>query len=123
MATVQYFHPLQPLALECGEQLCGVQIAYHTYGERNAANSNIIWICHALTANSDVADWWSGMVGSGLLFDTDKYFIVCANVIGSCYGSTGPLSVNSATGMPYYRTFPQVTARDMAAAHNMLRQH
>ena len=115
--------PPDPLALECGAMLYGVQIAYHAYGALNAAGNNAIWICHALTANSDAADWWQGMVGRGLVFDTSRYYVVCANIIGSCYGSTGPLSVNPLTQKPYYRTFPQVTMRDMAAAHNLLRLH
>jgi homoserine O-acetyltransferase len=119
----QYFYSSQPFALECGKLLGALQIAYHTYGTLNAAKDNVVWICHALTANSDAADWWAGMVGNGLVFDTSKYFVVCANVIGSCYGSTGPLSINPATGKPYYRTFPQVTVRDMAAVHELLRLH
>jgi homoserine O-acetyltransferase len=119
----QYFYSSQTFALECGATLGALQIADHTYGTLNAAKDNVVWICHALTANSDAADWWAGMVGNGLVFDTSKYFVVCANVIGSCYGSTGPLSINPATRMPYYRTFPQVTVRDMAAAHELLRLH
>ncbi|GHT72646.1 homoserine O-acetyltransferase [Bacteroidia bacterium] len=120
--NVLYFNALHPIALECGKTLHAVQIAYHTYGTLNAAKDNVVWICHALTANSDAADWWLGMIGNGLLFDTSKYFIVCANVIGSCYGSTGPLSVNPATQKPYYRDFPEVTVRDMIAAHELLRE-
>ncbi|MFX4959602.1 homoserine O-acetyltransferase, partial [Acinetobacter baumannii] len=91
----------------------GIDIAYHCYGTLNAAKDNVIWICHALTANSDPVDWWKGLVGNGYLIDPAKYFIVCANMLGSCYGSTGPLSNDSKTDQPYYGSFPQVTIRDM----------
>jgi homoserine O-acetyltransferase/O-succinyltransferase len=110
-------------ALEKGGQLTDVQIAYHTYGALNKEKSNVVWICHALTANSDAAAWWPGMIGAGLPLDTDKYFIVCANIIGSCYGSTGPLSANPKTGTPYYQQFPLLTIRDMVGAHILLRKH
>ncbi|GHU95160.1 homoserine O-acetyltransferase [Bacteroidia bacterium] len=120
--NVLYFNDLQPIALECGNTLQSAQIAYHTYGKLNAGKDNVVWVCHAFTANSDAADWWPNMIGSGLLLDTDKYFVVCANIIGSCYGSTGPLSANPATQKPYYRSFPEVTIRDMVMAHEQLRQ-
>jgi homoserine O-acetyltransferase len=109
--------------LELGESLNGIEICYHTYGNYDPNKNNVVWVCHALTANSDAQDWWSGLVGPGKLYDPAKYFIVCANYIGSCYGTTGPLSVNSDTGKPYYRTFPKVTVRDMVKAHNILRSH
>lgn len=80
----------------------------------------MVWVCHALTANSDVADWWPGTVAPGRFLDPERYFIVCANILGSCYGSTGPLSVNPDTGEPYYRTFPRLTMRDVVAAHRIL---
>lgn len=83
----------------------------------------MVWICHALTANSDAATWWPGMIGANLPLDTDRYFIVCANIIGSCYGSTGPLSINPETGQPYYLRFPAITIRDMVQAHQLLREH
>ena len=109
--------------LENGQSLHDIQITYHTAGELNAAKTNVIWVCHALTANSDVAEWWPNMVGDGLLFDTSKYFIVCANFLGSCYGTTGPLSVNPKTGSPYYHDFPLITIRDMVNAHELLCAH
>lgn len=112
-----------PFLLECGETLHGLEIAYHTYGKINESGSNVIWICHALTANSDVADWWKGLVGEGCLINPEEYFIVCANIIGSCYGSTGPLSNNAASHQPYYAHFPLVTIRDMVAAHILLRKY
>ncbi len=109
--------------LENGESLLDIQIVYHTAGVLNTAKDNVIWVCHALTANSDVADWWPNMVGEGLLFDTSKYFIVCANFLGSCYGTTGPLSTNPKTGKPYFHDFPLITIRDMVNAHELLRKH
>ncbi len=109
--------------LESGTQLQGIEIAYHTLGTLNADRSNVVWVCHALTANSDVADWWSGVVGSGHVINPEKYFIVCANILGSCYGSTGPLHINTATSQPYYNSFPLVTIRDMVQAHILLRKH
>ncbi len=107
--------------LELGNSLPKIEIAYHTSGLLNKSKSNVVWICHALTANSDPEDWWSNLVGKGKLYDPDKYFIICANVIGSCYGSTGPASVNPETGVPYYRNFPLITVRDIIKAHNLLR--
>lgn len=120
MATFCYN---RPLVLENGKELPGLEIAYQTYGTLNESRNNVIWICHALTANADVADWWKGLVGEHCLIDPEKYFIVCANIIGSCYGSTGPTNVNPATGKVYYSDFPQVTIRDMVAAHILLRKH
>jgi homoserine O-acetyltransferase len=83
----------------------------------------VIWICHALTANSDVEAWWPGMVGKGLLFDPEKYFIVCANVLGSCYGTTGPASVNTQTGKQWLNSFPLITVRDLVNVHEIVRNH
>jgi homoserine O-acetyltransferase len=109
--------------LESGGSLPGIIVAYHTYGRLNADRSNVVWVCHALTANSDAAHWWPGLVGPGCLIDPDKYFIVCANILGSCYGSTGPLSVDARRGKPFYSEFPMVTIRDMVQAHILLRRH
>jgi homoserine O-acetyltransferase len=109
--------------LELGGVLNGIEICYHTYGKFDSNINNVVWVCHALTANSDAQDWWSGIVGDGKLYDPAKYFIVCANYLGSCYGTTGPLSINPETGKPYYREFPKVTVRDMIKAHNILREH
>ena len=118
----QFIHE-QPFTLESGKILNGISIAYHTYGQMNDDQSNVIWICHHLTANSDASLWWQGVVGQGAIFDPNKYFIVCANILGSCYGSTGPMSINPDTGKPYYLSFPQVTIRDMVNAHILLRRH
>lgn len=112
-----------PFVLENGKTLPGVEIAYHTIGSLNESKSNVIWICHALTANADASDWWKGLVGAGCLIDPDKYFIVGANIIGSCYGSTGPLSIDPKTNKPYYSSFPTVTIRDIVSAHILLRKH
>ena len=108
--------------LECGKSLPGITIAYNTYGKLNADKSNVVWICHALTANADAAGWWPGVVGEKSFIHPDNYFIVCANIIGSCYGSTGPLSINPETQQPYYSSFPLITIRDMVNAHILLRK-
>ncbi|GAA0561028.1 homoserine O-acetyltransferase MetX [Chitinophaga japonensis] len=121
--SAKVLHIKEAFTLESGAVLPELRIAYHTYGTLNSDGSNVVWICHALTANSDVADWWAGLVGEGRVVDPAKHFIVCANILGSCYGSSGPLSVNPATGAPYYHTFPQVTVRDIVQAHILLRRH
>ena len=117
---MDYYEYSTPVILENGQQLPSVTIAYHTYGRLNEARDNVIWICHALTANSDAQSWWPGMIGKGLVFDTSKYFVVCANILGSCYGTTGPLSINPATGEPWFHQFPQITIRDMVWLHSLL---
>lgn len=119
---MKYFHYNQPFPLENGQSLPALTIAYHTYGTLTA-NSKVVWICHALTANSEVADWWPGVVGQDCVINPDEYFIVCANILGSCYGTTGPVSINPATGQPWYHQFPLITIRDMVQAHILLRQH
>lgn len=118
----QYRHD-KPFTLENGYTLQELTIAYNTYGELNSDHSNVVWICHHLTANSDASLWWEGMVGPGKIIDPSRYFIVCANIIGSCYGSTGPHSINPSTQKPYYSSFPLVTIRDMVNAHILLRKH
>jgi homoserine O-acetyltransferase len=112
-----------PFLLESGNKLAELQIAYHTYGSLNTDGSNVIWICHALTANSDALDWWADMVGEGKCFNPEHHFIVCANYIGSCYGTTGPMSRNPQTNKPYFLSFPEITVRDMVNAHELLRKH
>ena len=121
--SVKYYHYSEGLDLECGEHLAELDIAYVTYGTMNADQSNVVWMCHAYTANADPIDWWPGMVGEGKFFDPAKYFIVCANILGSCYGTTGPLSINPATGKPYYRDFPLITVRDQVKCHEILRKY
>lgn len=109
-----------PFELETGHTLPELRIAYHTYGTLNAAKDNVAWVCHALTANSDVADWWPHTVEAGRFLDPARHFVVCANIIGSHYGTTGPLHVNPATGRPWYKDFPPFTIRDIVRAHRLL---
>lgn len=109
--------------LENGEVLPEITIAYHTYGILNERKNNVVWVFHALTANSDAEDWWSGLVGEGRMIDPSQYFIVCANMLGSHYGSTSPLSINPKTGKPYGTHFPLITIRDVVKAHQILAKH
>ena len=111
----------QAFPLESGAELQELTIAYTTYGQLSPEQDNVVWIAHALTANADPLEWWPGLVGPGKLFDPEQYFIVCANIPGSCYGSTGPTSVNPETGQPYGEDFPLITVRDMVQAHRLLR--
>ncbi|HJU46103.1 MAG TPA: homoserine O-acetyltransferase [Chitinophagaceae bacterium] len=123
MSEAKTYHYNRAFALENGQVLPELTIAYHTYGTMNAAKNNVVWVCHALTANSDAEDWWPGVVGEGQAINSSTHFIVCANIIGSCYGSSGPLSIDPATGAPYYSSFPTITIRDMVKAHILLREH
>ena len=109
-----------PFKLESGEVLPSLEIAYDTFGELNEAKDNVIWVCHALTANSDVADWWPHTVEQGKFLDPERYFIVCANFLGSHYGTTSPLTEIPATGKKWYYDFPRITVRDMVACHQLL---
>ena len=123
----------EPLALELGGVLPGLTVAFETYGTLNADRSNAVLICHALTGDSHVArhddqdepGWWdaSGMIGSGRYIDTDKYFVVCPNILGGCRGTTGPNTVNPATGRPYGSDFPTITIGDMVNAQARLIDH
>jgi len=115
--------------LESGEILRDVTLAYETYGELNAERSNAILILHAFTGDAHAAGyhegdkkpgWWDDMIGSGKAFDTDNYFVICSNVIGGCSGSTGPSSINKATGKPYGLDFPFITIGDMVNAQKAL---
>ena len=119
-ADVRYFTPAGPFRLECGAAI-PLRIAYHTYG--TFTGDNALWVCHALTANSEVADWWPHTVEAGKFLDPARWFTVCANIVGSCYGTTGPASPDPATGKPYYGAFPSVTVRDMARANLLLADH
>ncbi len=120
---MEYLRTDEPFLLESGVTLKEITIAYETYGKLSSQKDNVIWICHALTANSDASDWWSGLVGSGRLIDPEKYYIVCANMLGSCYGSTGPSSINPQNGKVYGQEFPLITVRDMVRAHRILQNH
>jgi len=127
---ITLFDDAHPLQLECGEKLSPVTVAYETYGTLNKEGTNAILICHALTANAHAAGinspddetpgWWDGLIGEQRAFDTDKYFVICPNILGSCYGTTGPSSINPRTGEPYRLTFPQFTIRDIVAVQKKL---
>jgi len=108
--------------LESGAVLQNFHLGYTTIGELNAKKSNVVWVFHALTANSNPAEWWNGLVGEGKLFDPEKYFIICVNMPGSCYGSIHPLDINPATQQIFYHDFPFFTTRDMIRAYQYL-QH
>jgi homoserine O-acetyltransferase len=138
----------EPLALECGRTLHPVRIAYETYGNLTPEKDNVILVCHALSGDAHAAGWsatpmeesaldgfraderdiarksglgwWDGMIGPGKAFDTDRYFVVATNLIGGCRGSTGPSSINPATGKPYGLDFPTVTVADMVRAERAL---
>lgn len=116
----QIYRAPGPFELESGSALPELRIAYHTYGRLNAARDNVVWVCHALTANSEVADWWPHTVEKGRFLDPERWFVVCANILGSHYGTTGPLHVNPATGRPWYGSFPPFTIRDIVRAHRLL---
>lgn len=103
----------EPFVLENGQVLPGLTVAYHNYGKLNRAKDNVVWVCHALTANSDVFSWWPGLVGENCVINPEEHFVICATIIGSCYGSSGPLTIDPETKQPYYIDFPVVTIRDM----------
>lgn len=112
----------EPFEFEAGGRLEHLTIAYHTSKEAFVPGDKVIVICHALTANSDAEEWWPQLVGPGKLLDTQKYFILCVNMIGSPYGSSGPASLKD-DGTPYYFDFPKVTVRDMIRASILVRKH
>lgn len=122
-----------PFELENGSMLYPITVTYETYGSLNDNKDNIILIEHALTASAHVAGkhdpedkapgWWDSMIGPGKAFDTDKYFVVCSNILGSCYGTTGPSSKNPETGKPYGYSFPVITIRDMVNVQKKLIEH
>jgi homoserine O-acetyltransferase len=121
-----------PLRMDSGAALAPLTVAYQTYGALNAAKSNAILLCHALTGDQHVANphpvtgrpgWWETMVGPGQPFDTNRFFVICSNVLGGCMGSTGPASLNPETGEPYGLDFPIVTIADMVRAQALLIDH
>ena len=109
----QFYQLTIPFQLEGGEALTGVQVAYRTWGQLNAQGDNGVLICHALTGSADADDWWESLFGSGKAFNPECDFIVCSNILGSCYGTTGPTTINPITGKPYGISFPEITIRDM----------
>lgn len=121
--NLQIYQHTTPFELEQGGVLPNLQIGYHTFGKLNAQKDNVVWVFHALTANSDPTDWWAGVVGEGTLLHPDKYFIVCANVLGSFYGTTCPRSINPTTGESYGMDFPRFTVRDVVQTQHLLRKY
>jgi len=128
-SLVARFGPGKPLKLDAGVELSPFQIAYKTYGTLNADRTNAVMVCHALTGDQHVASthpvtgkpgWWETMVGPGKPIDTERYFVICSNVVGACMGSSGPSSINPATGKPWGLDFPVITVRDMVRAQAML---
>ncbi len=111
------------IQLEKGGQLPGLEVAYHTSGKLNSDASNVIWVCHALTANSNPAEWWEGLFGANAPYASDDYFVVCVNMLGSPYGTTSPLDVNPETGESYFHSFPEFTNRDVVQVFELVRQH
>src|SRR5437660_12157023 len=120
------------ISLENGTSLAPVSVAYQTYGALNAAKSNAILILHAfsgdahadgISAETGKPGWWDNMIGPGKAFDTNKYFVICTNVHGGCRGTTGPASINPATGCPYAMAFPVITIGDMVRLQKMVIDH
>ncbi|HKT32165.1 MAG TPA: homoserine O-acetyltransferase [Gammaproteobacteria bacterium] len=110
----------EPLALECGARLHEVTLAYRSWGQLNATRDNAVLVCHALTGSADADQWWPGLLGPGHALDPEREFILCSNVLGGCYGSTGPGDINPATGRRYGGAFPVVSVRDMVRAQARL---
>jgi homoserine O-acetyltransferase len=131
--TFTFAQPPHEMALDCGTRLGPITLAYETLGELNADRTNAILILHAFSGDSHVAGflhqdderpgWWDNMVGPGKPIDTDRYFVICSNILGGCAGSTGPSSLNPETGKPYGLTFPMVTLTDMINAQKHLIDH
>ena len=127
---VTFGHPPNTLRLESGRSLGPITVAYETYGTLASDGKNAVYICHALTGTAHAASisdrpeqeegWWDAQIGPGKAFDTDRYFVVCANVLGGCYGTTGPSSLNPETGTPYAMDFPVITIRDMVRVQKRL---
>ncbi len=119
----QVAHFDEPFVFELGGQISKFKVAYRTWGELNPEGTNAVLICHALTGSSDADIWWGDLFGENKAFDPSKDFVVCSNVIGSCYGSSGSISINPDTGKMYGPDFPQFTIRDMVTAQHRLMQH
>lgn len=120
---LQLFNYNQPVTLESDVIIPGYHLGYHTYGKLNESGDNVIWVFHALTANSDPLDWWPGLIGDGNLFDPLVYFIVCVNMPGSCYGSSGPMDIAPDSQKPWLHSFSLFTIKDMVRAYQPLRKH
>ena len=122
-AALQHAKLDAPLSLRLGGQLPMSMAGYQTWGRLNEARDNVIWVCHALTGSSDVASWWSGLFGPGRTLDPERYYIVCANVLGGCYGSSGPLSIDPLSGQRYGADFPELSIADLVAQQRQLADH
>lgn len=110
----------EPFVTESGFSIPEPAIAYQTWGKLNDARNNVVLVCHALTGNTSADEWFSGIFGPAKPLDPERHFIICANVLGSCYGSSGPISINPNTGKPYRADFPTVTIRDMVRLQQQL---
>ncbi|MGM0365500.1 MAG: homoserine O-acetyltransferase MetX [Actinomycetota bacterium] len=131
--TILLYDEAKPLELDCGDKLSGVEIAYETYGSLNSTGSNAVLVFHALSGDAHAAfyhsdedrkpGWWDFMIGPGKPFDTNRYFVVCANVLGGCKGTTGPSSINPGTGKPYGTSFPPITISDMLRPQKKLLEY
>lgn len=117
------FYHEKEFQLESGSSLPGFQLRYSTWGKLNADKSNVIWVCHALTGSSSFLDWWGGLFNEDGPFDPNEYFVICVNVLGGCYGSTGPTSINPKSKKPFFKTFPAITNNDVVRAFDLLRIH
>src|SRR2546425_937483 len=132
-ANQVHLYTFDSLSLQRGGRIAPVTVAYETWGKLNAEGDNAILITHALTGSSHAHDaehpddtkvaWWNPLIGPGRFFDTSRYFVICSNILGSCYGSTGPSSIDPGTGRPYGMRFPIITVRDMVEAQRMLIAH
>jgi homoserine O-acetyltransferase/O-succinyltransferase len=122
-SPLEIFKHDKPFTLESGITIPDYHLGYTTIGNLNETKDNVIWVFHALTANSNPAEWWDGLVGVGKLFDPKQYFIICVNMPGSCYGSIGPLSINPDTESTYYHDFPFFTTLDMIRSYQPLRKY
>jgi homoserine O-acetyltransferase len=128
--SIELFAPPHPLILDSGEQFGPITVAYETYGELSPQRDNAVFVCHALTGDAHVAGkhaaddrkfgWWDPLIGPGRALDTNQYFVICANVLGGCQGTTGPMSLDPATSRPYGTRFPFITVGDMVSVHREL---
>lgn len=121
LKTDHTFHFNDVFELESGEKLSSFQLKFTTVGNLNEERTNVVWVCHALTGSSDFTDWWGGLFSADGPFDPSRYFIICANMLGGCYGSTGPLTVAAESGRSYFHDFPVLTNRDVVRAFDLLR--
>lgn len=120
--SLHTFNSPEPFLTENGKLLALPELAYCTYGTFVPGKSKVVWVCHALTASAECAEWWPDLVGRGKAIAPENYFIICANIPSSCYGSSGPMSINPETQEPYYGDFPLFTVRDIVQMHIRLRK-